>query len=546
VSARKPSAAVRLLRRATTRSSFSGQLSPELQADAARRLGSFALVVSGVCALIGTAEVLVCPHAALGIALRLCLVGLSMVLALSLHLAISHRGLRAALALDLGLGFEVIHALTISIVFYAASLAPGVAIRGWTPATVWMFMYPLIVPTPPRRVVVASFATALMDPLGMWINVLAGAPPLPPSALARIFVPTFTACLLVPIAARISYGLTIEVKRAREMGSYRLVERLGRGGMGEVWRAQHRMLARPAAIKLIRPASLGAEGTSHAQELAKRFEREAQATAALRSPHTIVVYDYGIAQDGTFHYVMELLEGYSLQSLVERFGPVPAERAVYMLLQACHSLAEAHAAGMVHRDIKPANLFTCRLGIEVDFVKVLDFGLVKTQGVRSRGAEALTIEGAFTGTPGYMPPEVVLGTEPVDGRADLYALGCVAYWLLTGHKVFEEGGAMQMVVDHVRTPPTPPSQRTSQAIPLALEQIVLDCLAKDPAARPASARELARQLASLELAEAWTEERARLWWLQHPPIARADGEDPTTSSVELVTIEREVGSLEPV
>ena len=171
-------------------------------------------------------------------------------------------------------------------------------------------------------------------------------------------------------------------------------------------------------------------------ELAKRFEREAQATATLRSPHTIVVYDYGVAADGTFHYVMELLDGYSLQTLVARFGPLPPERAVHMLIQACHSLAEAHAAGMVHRDIKPANLFACRLGLEVDFVKVLDFGLVKTQWPRTHGGEDLTKEGAFTGTPAFMPPEVALGTHTVDGQTDLYALGCVAYWLLTGQKVF--------------------------------------------------------------------------------------------------------------
>src|SRR5262249_51500283 len=157
---------------------------------------------------------------------------------------------------------------------------------------------------------------------------------------------------------RIVYGLTVEVKQAREMGAYRLVEKLGQGGMGEVWRAEHRMLARGAAIKLIRPSALGAGG-SHAREMVKRFEREAQATAALRSPHTIEVYDYGVAADGTFHYVMELLEGFSLQSLVARFGPVPPERAVSVVRQACHSLGEAHAAGLVHRDIKPANMFVC-------------------------------------------------------------------------------------------------------------------------------------------------------------------------------------------
>ena len=166
---------------------------------------------------------------------------------------------------------------------------------------------------------------------------------------------------------------------------------------------------------------------------------------------------------------MELLEGFSLQALVDRFGPVPPERAVRLLRQACHSLAEAHAAGLVHRDVKPANLFVCRLGLDLDFVKVLDFGLVKVQHADATGAEALTGEGGFTGTPGYMAPEVAVGAE-VDQRADIYALGCVAYWLLTGRRVFESGSAMQIVVDHVRTPPVPPSQRAGQAIPPGLER----------------------------------------------------------------------------
>ena len=322
------------------------------------------------------------------------------------------------------------------------------------------------------------------------------------------------ACILTPIAARIVYGLTVEVRKAREMGSYRLVEKLGQGGMGEVWRAEHRMLARGAAIKLIRPVALGAaEGT----EMVKRFEREARATAALRSPHTIEVYDYGVSEDGTFHYVMELLEGFSLQTLVERFGPVAPERVVGMLRQACHSLAEAHAAGLVHRDVKPANMFVCQLGLDVDFVKVLDFGLVKRRGPQTRGEEALTVAGAVTGTPAFMPPEIALGAEPIDGRADLYALGCVAYWLLTGKRVFESGSGMQMVVDHIRTPATPPSKRGGPPIPAALEEIVMRCLEKDPAARPPSAVALSLALKGLDLEGQWTEERAQAWWRAHPP-----------------------------
>jgi len=373
-----------------------------------------------------------------------------------------------------------------------------------------------MIPAPTGRTVVATLATAAMDPLGLWVS---GAGRAIWSDLGTTFLPTLIASAIAPIAARIVYGLTVEVGRARRLGSYRLVEKLGEGGMGEVWRARHRMLARSAAIKLIRTSVLG--DPSRAFETLKRFEREARATAALRSPHTIAVYDFGLAADGVFYYVMELLEGFSLQTLVDRFGPVPPERAVRLLRQACHSLAEAHAAGLVHRDVKPANLFVCRLGLDLDFVKVLDFGLVKVQHASATGPEALTGDGGLTGTPGYMAPEIAVGAE-FDRRADIYALGCVAYWLLTGHRVFESGNGMQIVVDHVRTPPVPPSHRAGQALPPGLEQIVMRCLEKDPARRPASAAELSRELEALGIEALWTDARARDWWDEHPPVRTQD------------------------
>jgi eukaryotic-like serine/threonine-protein kinase len=501
----------------------SASLSPELEAAAARRLGALVLMVAVASAIMGPLETLTGPPSPISVQVRLGLVGLVVAAALALYVAIATEAVSPARALTLGLMYEFGHALLVAPVFHATTLGSGVEARGWTPIAVWTLLYPLIVPTPHRRVVIATVATAATDPLGLWINAVVGGRPLSWSAV-HILMPTAMACVLAPIVARIVYGLTVEVKRAREMGSYRLVERLGQGGMGEVWRAEHRMLARPAAIKLIRPSSLGATGSSQAHELVKRFEREAQATAALRSPHTIAVYDYGVA-DGTFHYVMELLEGFSLQALVDRFGPVPPERVVSLLRQACHSLAEAHTAGLVHRDIKPANLFVCRLGGDVDFVKVLDFGLVKVQGPRANGAEALTVEGGFTGTPAFIPPEVALGVETVDGRADLYALGCVGYWLLTGRRVFESSNAMQMVVDHVRTPAVPPSQRAPQPIPEGLERVILRCLEKDPARRPGSAVELSRELQALQLEGLWTEVRARSWWAEHRPAA---AEGPAT------------------
>jgi serine/threonine-protein kinase len=513
--------APRLLRRAASQTGSQGaRLSPELEADAARRLGLLALVIAIVAVALGLVAQLSGAPSVLPARTRLGLIAADVALSLGLYAVIRGGLLSARRALDVGLVYAVMHALLSSVHFHAMTQVPGGAVRGWTAVAVWAMLYPLIVPSGPGRVWALTLATVAMDPLGLWINVAAGAPRPSPSALGQMFLPTALVCLLAPIGARIVYGMAVEVKRARELGSYRLVEKLGQGGMGEVWRARHRMLARDAAIKLIRPAALGADSGSQAREMVMRFEREAQATAALRSPHTVAVYDYGVAADGTFHYVMELLDGFSLQALVDRFGPLPPERAVSLLRQACHSLAEAHACGLVHRDIKPANLFVCRLGLDVDFVKVLDFGLVKLRGPRATGDESLTAQGAFPGTPAFMPPEVALGHERIDGRADIYALGCVAYWLLTGRRVFEGGNAMQAVVDHVRTQPVPPSQRTSQAIPGALERIVLRCLEKDPGSRPESVEALSSELEALAIEGRWTPGRAREWWLANPPAGR--------------------------
>jgi serine/threonine-protein kinase len=324
--------------------------------------------------------------------------------------------------------------------------------------------------------------------------------------------------------SRVVYGLRAAVRQAREMGSYQLVERLGVGGMGEVWRAEHRMLVRPAAIKLIRPEMLGATALD-GQHVLRRFEREAQATALLRSAHTVELYDFGRADDGTFYYVMELLDGFDLNELVERFGPIPPERALHFLRQICASLAEAHEAGLVHRDIKPANIYACRHGREVDFVKVLDFGLVKQGGVMEEGSDRLSAEHLGAGgTPAFISPEQAVGDEELDGRADLYAVGCVAYWLLTGTTVFTGRTALETMMMHVHQRPDPPSSRIGAALPRELEAIVLACLEKDPEARPQTADDLADRLAGVRLAREWTAARARDWWDTNRP--RASGRYP--------------------
>ena len=285
--------------------------------------------------------------------------------------------------------------------------------------------------------------------------------------------------------------------------------------MGEVWQARHRHLVRPAAVKLIRPEKLGSS-----PETLHRFEREAQATASLRSPHTVELYDFGVSADNSFYYAMELLDGIDLEAYVERFGPMPAGRVIHVLRQVCKSLAEAHSVGLIHRDIKPANLVLCCMGAEYDFIKVLDFGLVKPD-TQLANATRLTTEGAgLVGTPAFMAPEQVLGHD-VDGRTDLYAVGCVAFWLLTGELVFSGRNAFSISMAHVRTEPTPPSALDRDISP-GLDEIVLACLAKSPDQRPHSAEELYRRLGALvdsiesgDSIHPWTEDAARAWWQRH-------------------------------
>lgn len=305
---------------------------------------------------------------------------------------------------------------------------------------------------------------------------------------------------------------------ARRFGSYELVELLGQGGMGEVWRARHAMLSRHAAVKLIRPEALGEGRTTRSATVMRRFEREAQATSALRSPHTVELYDFGVGEGGTFYYVMELLEGLNLKTLVEQFGPVRPERVVYLLQQACDSLGEAHARDLVHRDVKPANLFVCKLGLKHDFVKVLDFGLVKPRPQPGLVESQLTTDGTAPGSPAFMPPEIAEGAQTIDARADIYALGCVAYWLLTGQLVFVGDTPLAVVLQHVQAAPVPPSQRTEIEIPEALEALVMRCLEKDPAARPQSAKALAAALKAIPFEEPWDEDRAEHWWKTHSPV----------------------------
>jgi serine/threonine-protein kinase len=297
------------------------------------------------------------------------------------------------------------------------------------------------------------------------------------------------------------------------VGSYSLIEQLGSGGMGEVWLARHQLLARPAAVKIVREAAVGAGDDAHALRL--RFTREAQATAELQSPHTVQLFDFGVTDTGSFYYVMERLRGMDLQRMVERYGPLPPARVIFLLKQVCLSLSEAHALGLVHRDIKPANLFVCRLGSQYDFLKVLDFGVVSRQARES--TVSITVTGIVLGTPAFLAPELVSGDGSFDGRADIYALGCVAFWLLTGRPPFEAGDAMSMLMHHSNTTPLPPSAMSEETIPADVDALVLECLSKAPAQRPASADVLLERLSKLSVANRWEPRHARVWWELHDP-----------------------------
>lgn len=329
-------------------------------------------------------------------------------------------------------------------------------------------------------------------------------------------------------------GPRVEIDEAlldagRRIGNYQLVKKLGSGGMGEVWLAKHRLLVQPAAVKLVRPARLS-DPLKRAATL-RRFEREARVTAALESPNTVRLYDFGVTDEGDLYYVMERLRGMDLEALVKQFGPMPASRAVYLIKQACGSLAEAHRAGLVHRDIKPANLFACKLGLEHDVLKVLDFGLVGTavEFQESGG-------GKIVGTPAYMSPE---GSQklPVDHRSDLYSLGCVLYWLLTGRPVFRSPSREAVLMAHAFDGPKLASSHVP-SIPPELDAVVLSCLAKKPADRPASAEELLRRLRRLPLSAPWRPDAAAAWWKANVDTVRGSVEGSSTSSDEGETASR--------
>ncbi|MDH3655007.1 MAG: serine/threonine protein kinase [Myxococcales bacterium] len=312
-------------------------------------------------------------------------------------------------------------------------------------------------------------------------------------------------------ASRVIYGLRREVHDARELGQYTLIEKLGEGGMGIVYRAEHAMLRRPTALKVLPAAKAGTSAIA-------RFETEVQVTAMLTHPNTVTIFDFGRTPEGMFYYAMEHLDGATLADVVDVDGPQPPARVVWILRQAAAALSEAHALNLVHRDIKPTNIMLLKEDSHADMVKVLDFGLVKE--LEHADGYSPTEAGAIAGTPQYLPPESITAAGSVDARADIYALGAVGYFLLTGSHVFDGATVIEVCSNHLHTEPVPPSERVGRAIPRQLEALIMSCLAKNPDDRPQSADEMRVALASCAGVGEWTEADARSWWARYGSAIR--------------------------
>jgi hypothetical protein len=408
--------------------------------------------------------------------------------------------------LRFGMLFEIAVALSIAMVETSRPFNPSDPLLGISAIGLWVVLAAAVIPATPNARLALAIGAATTWPVAYGLNMTRSGFVTESWRHASIWpAMNYLLAIAAYLVGRLTYDTAREVLSDRDLGSYTLMSQIGEGGMGEVWRAKHKLLARPAAIKLVKLDD------SHQEVFAQRFHREANTIAGLTSPHTVYLYDFGTTQDGRLYYVMELLAGISLQTLINTFGPQPASRVVAILKQMCRSLEEAHQAQIVHRDLKPSNVMICEVAQVRDFVKVLDFGLAKPFGAGA--VSTLTIEGTTLGTPEYMAPEVGRGST-VDARADLYALGCVAYFLLTGELVFSDSSPVGVALKHMRTAPVPPSLRTDRAIPSDLERVILACLEKDPAARPPSARSVERLLADCDVPP-WTEEDADAWWQQH-------------------------------
>jgi serine/threonine-protein kinase len=352
-----------------------------------------------------------------------------------------------------------------------------------------------------------------------------------PEQLATLVLWVGALIAVATVASRVIYRLRSEVRAARTLGQYVLGDKLGEGGMGSVYRATHALLRRETALKLLPPDRVD-PGTI------RRFEREVVETARLRHPNTVAIYDYGRTPDGVFYYAMEYLDGLDIGELVAREGPLPPGRVVWLFAQVCASLDEAHSIGLVHRDIKPANVMVVGNTGAYDLVKVLDFGLVKSEAPLDGGASLTNVD-QLTGTPLYMAPEAIAHPEAAEPRSDLYAAAAVGYFMLTGEHVFTGGSMVELLAAHLHTPPVPIRERLGRAVPADLEALIMRGLAKSPGDRPPSAAAFREALLRCDVPP-WTQEDARGWWLTRGDRARrADERGRDLPYVPTVTVVRE-------
>jgi eukaryotic-like serine/threonine-protein kinase len=485
---------------------------PELLEKASARLCFISILCAVATVIFFVAEGYLQPEAyAIQQMPVIRLMMLGMVLLSFAFLGVQRAGWLSKLGvLYLGVAFQVLIGFLIGFMEATLLSSPAIPVIGVSAVALWILLCGLLIPNTPRMVALTGSLTLLSWPLAYFLGQsMLAYPFIGWNRVAMWIMPLVLAVIWTTMLNQRIFKLELESQKAEDLGSYKLERIIGQGGMGEVWLAHHRMLRRNAAVKLIRPEILSGQTMRNESVIRRRFEREARATARLRNPHTVALFDFGTTQEGMFYYVMELLEGVDLQTLVEKHGPMHPGRVKNILIQVCESLEEAHRLNMVHRDIKPRNIFLSKMGWQHDFAKVLDFGLVKTE---LREDESLmTMEGTATGTPAYMAPEVALNAT-IDGRADIYGLGCVAYFMLTGELVFAESSPTAMALAHVQKSPERPSSRTELPIPESLENVVLQCLEKDPENRPRSAQDLARKLEALKDVPVFCRDKAATWW----------------------------------
>jgi eukaryotic-like serine/threonine-protein kinase len=444
-----------------------------------------------------------------------------------LILAIVWRGflVRRELSLRTLYAIDLFYALGTGIIFASAAyIAWDFRVSAWA-NLLWscftMFLRTIVLPSTGRRTAVAGtllFAPMVLASIGLSIK---GSPELPPSAyIGGMLMIANVVILLSTIGSRLIYGLRRQVNAAMRLGQYTLDSKIGEGGNGSVYRAHHALLRRPTAIKIMLPDRVGADTID-------RFEREVQAMSLLTHWNTVAIYDYGRSPDGVFYYAMEYLDGIDLENLVIDFGPQPSDRVIAILVQMCGALNEAHRRNIIHRDIKPANVLLCERGAVPDVAKVVDFGLAKEINADTGGDSTRSI----LGTPAYIAPEAVTDPATIGPPADLYAVGAVGYFLLTGRRVFEAKTNLDLCIQHVTATPKPPSTMTKNPIQPELEALILRCLAKSPAERPASADELAKLLRDVPSARVWSDASALQWWDDFRRLPR-----PASASASTLTI----------